>query len=91
MEVLIYFFAEVVTFNNVTFESDIIVSKFNDLDMSLLIPLNSEQSLPVVLKCHTIIVDEMKIWGLVNENSLDAIRENTFMVCCCRQTLLGRI
>ncbi|CAD1475888.1 unnamed protein product, partial [Heterotrigona itama] len=67
------------TFTNVSFESDIQMEKFNDLDMKLLIPLNAEQIIEV-LKCHNVAADKLQILGKVNDENLQKIQDNTFMM-----------
>ena len=62
-----------------SFESDIQVEKFNDLDMKLLIPLNTEQMIKV-LKCGNVTADKLQILGNVNDENLQKIQDNTFMV-----------
>lgn len=57
------------------------MSRFNDLDTRLLISLHAEQIIPVdVLKCRTVNVEEIKIVGGINEQSLKALQGTTFMV-----------
>ncbi|CAL7939823.1 unnamed protein product [Xylocopa violacea] len=69
------------TFTNVSFESGIQVELFNDLDMKLLIPLNTEQVIPVeVLKCRNVTVDKIQIFGKINNQNLQEIQQNTFML-----------
>ncbi|KAF3425333.1 hypothetical protein E2986_03027 [Frieseomelitta varia] len=69
----------ITTFTNVSFESDIQVGKFNDLDMKLLIPLNAEQIIKV-LKCDNVTADQLQILGKVNDGNLQKIQDNTFMM-----------
>lgn len=68
------------TFTDVNFQSDIQVEKFNHLDMNLLIPLHTEQSIEF-LKCDNVTVDKMQILGRINDVNLQEIQYNTFMVC----------
>ena len=77
--VLFFSFTGITTFTNVSFESDIQVGKLNDLDMKLLIPLNAEQIIKV-LKCGNVTADELQISGKVNDENLQKIQDNTFMV-----------
>ncbi|XP_076763161.1 female sterile (1) Nasrat [Xylocopa sonorina] len=69
------------TFTNVSFKSGIQVELFNDLDMKLLIPLNTEQVIPgEVLKCRNITVDKIQLYGKINNQNLHEIQQNTFML-----------
>ena len=76
----IFSIAGTTTFTDVNFQSDIQVEKFNHLDMNLLIPLDTEQSIEF-LKCDNITVDKMQILGRINEVNLQEVQYNTFMVC----------
>ncbi|XP_076477923.1 female sterile (1) Nasrat isoform X2 [Bombus vancouverensis nearcticus] len=67
------------TFTDVNFQSDIQVEKFNHLDMNLLIPLDTEQSIEF-LKCDNITVDKMQILGRINDVNLQEVQYNTFMM-----------
>ncbi|XP_076621665.1 female sterile (1) Nasrat [Colletes latitarsis] len=82
---------ETITFSNVTFNSDIEVSKFNDLDTRLLIPLHTDQTIPVeVLKCRNVTVESIEIMGKINDESLKEIQEKTFMAIG-NQNITGHI
>ncbi|XP_053973610.1 uncharacterized protein LOC128873789 [Hylaeus volcanicus] len=82
---------DTITFANVNFQSDIEVSKFNDLDMRLLIPLKTDQTIPVeVLKCRNVTVENIKVLGKVNEEDWKTFRENTLMVLG-NQSITGHI
>lgn len=76
----IFSIAGTTTFTDVNFQSDIQIEKFNHLDMNLLIPLDTEQSIEF-LKCDNITVDKMQILGRINEVNLQEVQYNTFMVC----------
>lgn len=76
----IFSIAGTTTFTDVNFQSDIQVEKFNHLDMNLLIPLDTEQSIEF-LKCGNVTVDKMQILGRINDVNLQEIQYNTFMVC----------
>ncbi|OAD53575.1 hypothetical protein WN48_09737 [Eufriesea mexicana] len=69
------------TFTNVIFESNVQVEKFNDLDMKLLIPLHTDQMIPVpALNCRNVTVEKLQILGRVNEQNLQEIQDTTFMM-----------
>nr|XP_034171205.1 uncharacterized protein LOC117600218 [Osmia lignaria] len=70
-----------ITVTDVNFLSDIIVEKFNNIDMNLLIPLNTEQTIPTeTLMCQTVNVEEIDILGMINGQDLKEIQRTTFMV-----------
>ncbi|XP_076237942.1 female sterile (1) Nasrat [Calliopsis andreniformis] len=82
---------ETIAFTDVIFGSNIEVSKFNDFDMRLLIPLHTDQSIPVgVFRCRSIKVDEIRILGNINEENLKTMQENTFMLSG-EQNITGQI
>lgn len=69
------------TFTNVTFESNVQVKKINDVDMDLVIPLKTDQFIPVkVLRGYNITAENMEILGTVNGVDLREMQEKTFMV-----------
>ncbi|KAG7197315.1 hypothetical protein KM043_018433 [Ampulex compressa] len=79
------------TFTNVTFLSDIRVEKINDIDMNELIPLHTQQMLPVdILRCTNLTVDNLEILGKVNGYDLKSIYEDTFMLTG-NQNITGHI
>ena len=69
------------TFTNVTFESNVQAKKINDVDMDLLIPLKTDQFIPVkVLRGYNITAENIEILGTVNGVDLREMQEKTFMV-----------
>lgn len=63
------------------FLSDIVVERFNDIDMNLLIPLDTEQTIPTeILMCRTVNVEEIDILGTINGQDLKELQRTTFMV-----------
>lgn len=69
------------TFTNVIFESNVEVKKINDVDMDLLIPLKTDQFIPVkVLRGYNITAENIEILGTVNGVDLREMQEKTFMV-----------
>ncbi|XP_017877319.1 uncharacterized protein LOC108623376 [Ceratina calcarata] len=70
-----------VTFSKVDFLSNIKVDMINDIDMKLLLPLKTDQTIPVeVLRCRNVIAKKVQIFGRVNNENLKEIQENTFML-----------
>lgn len=64
-----------------TFESNVQVKKINDVDMDLVIPLKTDQFIPVkVLRGYNITAENMEILGTVNGVDLREMQEKTFMV-----------
>nr|XP_003700076.1 PREDICTED: uncharacterized protein LOC100883089 [Megachile rotundata] len=75
------YITEPMTLTNVTFLSNIQVGKINDIDMSLLIPLHTDQAIPVnVLRCRTVNVENVEILGKINGQDLKQVQQTTFMV-----------
>ncbi|XP_043789658.1 uncharacterized protein LOC122713359 [Apis laboriosa] len=69
------------TFTNVIFESNVEVKKINDVDMDLLIPLKTDQFIPVkVLRGYNITAENIEILGTVNGVDLREMQEKTFML-----------
>lgn len=63
------------------FESNVEVKKINDVDMDLLIPLKTDQFIPVkVLRGYNITAENIEILGTVNGVDLREMQEKTFMV-----------
>lgn len=61
------------------FESNIEAKKINDVDMDLLIPLKTDQFIPV-LRGYNVTAENLEILGTVNGVNLREMQEKTFMV-----------
>lgn len=61
------------------FESNIEAKKINDVDMDLLIPLKTDQFIPV-LRGYNVTAENLEILGTVNGVNLRQMQEKTFMV-----------
>ncbi|KAK2582473.1 hypothetical protein KPH14_004779 [Odynerus spinipes] len=69
-----------ITFTNVTFDSGMQISHWNDVDMSLLIPLHTDQMISTrLIKASDITVGNIDIQGKVNDHELNTIYSDTFM------------
>ncbi|XP_024892131.1 uncharacterized protein LOC112467658 [Temnothorax curvispinosus] len=69
------------TFDNVTFQTNIKIMQVNDLQMDLLILLNTQQFIMAdKLNCTNIIVRNIQISGRINTYYIEDIYADTFMV-----------
>lgn len=69
------------TLDNVIFQTSIKIMQVNDLQMDLLILLNTRQFMMVdKLNCTNIIVRNTQISGRINTYYMEDIYTNTFMV-----------
>jgi len=77
----LFFVSARITLNNVTFQTNIKVMQVNDLQMNLLILLNTRQFIMIdKLNCTNIIVRNIQISGHVNTYHIEDIYADTFMV-----------